>query len=176
MLLLGCKPAGRHTEQHDVFFGIAASLQELIPQIKNSWKDAGTIHIDAWREVRFVNGFEVSIIKTAEKKANKTELYFINLGGYLPGEFDERHYKILVAADSLELAKKQVKQNSFFKTHDFAHIDDKFSLDIDDIFSVNEILKNENQEYDIHLTATGDKEEDAIHLGYFQLHKLKEEW
>ncbi|MGN6440105.1 MAG: DUF1543 domain-containing protein [Agriterribacter sp.] len=33
MLLLGCKPAGRHTEQHDVFFGIGASLKDLIPDI-----------------------------------------------------------------------------------------------------------------------------------------------
>jgi len=34
MLLLGCKPPGRHTEQHDVFFGIARSLRDLVPEIQ----------------------------------------------------------------------------------------------------------------------------------------------
>jgi hypothetical protein len=31
MLLLGSKAPGRHVEQHDFFFGIAASLRELVP-------------------------------------------------------------------------------------------------------------------------------------------------
>jgi hypothetical protein len=29
MLLLGCKPAGRNTEQHDLFFGMRASLSDV---------------------------------------------------------------------------------------------------------------------------------------------------
>ena len=46
MLLLGCKPPGRHVEQHDVFFGIAGSLDELIPEIKAFWPETDKIHID----------------------------------------------------------------------------------------------------------------------------------
>ena len=37
MLLLGCKPPGRHTEQHDIFFGIAAELRDLVPEIQQFW-------------------------------------------------------------------------------------------------------------------------------------------
>lgn len=33
MLLLGCKPKGRHTEQHDIFIGIADDLASLVPDI-----------------------------------------------------------------------------------------------------------------------------------------------
>jgi hypothetical protein len=40
MLLLGCKPLGRNTEQHDIFFGIADSLPELKPEILNFWPEA----------------------------------------------------------------------------------------------------------------------------------------
>jgi len=55
MLLLGCKPPGRNTEQHDIFFGIGSGLKELIPAIIDSWPEAKKkIHIDAWREVQFV--------------------------------------------------------------------------------------------------------------------------
>ncbi|MFV8358664.1 DUF1543 domain-containing protein, partial [Flavobacterium sp. XS1P32] len=46
MLMLGCTPAGRLTEQHDIFFGIGKSLKDLIPQIKNFWPEAkGKLHI-----------------------------------------------------------------------------------------------------------------------------------
>lgn len=177
MLLLGCKPKGRFIEQHDIFFGISASLSGLIPQIKKSWPEAnGILHIDAWREVTKVDGFEVSIKKPSLNNKNTPELFFINLGGYLPGEFDERHYKILVPAYTIEEAKKSVKQQPFFKTHDLAHIDDKFPLDIDDIFPVNELLVGANAEYEINLKPATGLAEDTMHLGYFQLHKLNEEW
>ena len=47
MVLLGCKPEGRHTEQHDVFFGIAPALKDLIPAFKSFWPEAkGKIHVD----------------------------------------------------------------------------------------------------------------------------------
>jgi hypothetical protein len=32
MVLLGGKPKGTQTEQHDMFFGIAKTLKDLIPQ------------------------------------------------------------------------------------------------------------------------------------------------
>ena len=63
MLLLGCRPNGRLTEQHDVYFGIAKNLKALIPHIKNFWPEAkGNIHIDAWREVTRVNDHSITII------------------------------------------------------------------------------------------------------------------
>jgi len=64
MLLLGCKPPGRHTEQHDVFFGIAANLRDLVPEIQAFWPEPHNIHIDAWREVNNVDGYDVKIVPT----------------------------------------------------------------------------------------------------------------
>ena len=58
MVLIGCKPEGRHTEQHDIFFGVATSMKELLPQIIAFWPEAkGDLHIDGWREVNQVDGF-----------------------------------------------------------------------------------------------------------------------
>ena len=37
MVMLGCTPKGRFTEQHDIFFGIGNSLKELIPNMKAFW-------------------------------------------------------------------------------------------------------------------------------------------
>lgn len=49
MVMLGCTPKGRFTEQHDIFFGIGSNLKELVPDMKDFWPEAkGRIHIDAW--------------------------------------------------------------------------------------------------------------------------------
>ena len=56
MIMLGCTPKGRLTEQHDIFFGIGNSLTELIPYIKEFWPEAkGKIHIDAWQKITFID-------------------------------------------------------------------------------------------------------------------------
>ena len=63
MLLLGSRAPGRHVEQHDFFFGIAIQLKDLIPEIKKFWPEAGNnIHVDAWREVNAVDGYQVRVV------------------------------------------------------------------------------------------------------------------
>jgi len=75
MILLGCTPKGRLTEQHDVFFGIGNSLKELIPQMKEFWPEAnGQIHIDAWREVTNVENYNVEIVTKNSDSKNKSQL------------------------------------------------------------------------------------------------------
>ena len=102
MILVGCQPKGRYTEQHDVFFGIGESLKELVPHINVFWPEMQEkFHIDAWREVTQVNGYAITVEKAGSDVKNENHLFFINLGGYKPGEFEEFHYKFLtVAPDS----------------------------------------------------------------------------
>ncbi|WP_325645076.1 DUF1543 domain-containing protein, partial [Chitinophaga sp.] len=40
MVVLGCTLEGRHTEQHDVFFGIGNQLSDLVPDMKAFWPEA----------------------------------------------------------------------------------------------------------------------------------------
>lgn len=86
-VILGATPKGRNIEQHDVFFGIAENFDDLIPEMKNFWKDA-KIHVDCYQEVRFADGFEVKIIEKNSEKLSD-QLFFINLGGYKLGHFEE---------------------------------------------------------------------------------------
>lgn len=62
LLILGCRPKGRNTEQHDTFFGIGSSLADLLLQIKQFWPGGGQIHIDSWREVTAVDGFLIQVV------------------------------------------------------------------------------------------------------------------
>ena len=80
MLLLGCRPTGRNTEQHDVFFGIAKELRDLVPDIKKFWKGSGNIHIDGWRIVQNVDGYQIYVSEQSDD-IKEMHLFFLNIGG-----------------------------------------------------------------------------------------------
>jgi hypothetical protein len=180
MLLLGCKPAGRHTEQHDIFFGIGKNLESLLPAIDAFWPEAkGDFHIDGWRMVTRVGTYNITIQEKPAATTNGTGLFFLNLGGYKPGEFEEYHYKMLVAATDKGKAVQEAKQTAFYKHTGFAgatsHIDDKYGVDVDDIFEIADILPEAvKQQYHILLNeATGNYPEDIVHLGYLTPNKIR---
>lgn len=179
MVLLGCKPEGRHTEQHDIYFGIAREMKELIPEFNLFWPEAkGKMHVDGWREVTEVSGQAVKIIDRLEKKIESDhQLYFINLGGYKKDEFEEFHYKMVVASKDKTAAINISKKTAFFKHTYFdgakSHIDDKYGVDVDDIYDIEELLsKSAKEKYTVQLTPSPSKVEDILHLGYFKLSLL----
>ncbi|MEY5046462.1 MAG: hypothetical protein RL713_1687 [Bacteroidota bacterium] len=179
MVLIGCKPKGRHTEQHDIFFGIAPSMKELLPQIIAFWPEAeGDLHIDGWREVNQVDDFNIKVIDRKSPPAQSSfptpQLFFINLGGYKENEFDEFHYKMLVASQDKAEAVKRAKSTAFYKHTQFdgakSHIDDKYGVDVDDLYQIEEVLDEAlKNQYRIDLTPALDRVEDQLQLGYFKL-------
>ena len=181
MLMLGCTPAGRFTEQHDIFFGIGNSLKDLIPEIKNFWPEAkGKLHIDAWREVTVVNDFTIEIIsKNIQTTPSLAQLFFINLGGYKENEFEEYHYKMLVVANRLALATKKSKATAFYKHCGFkgaeSHLDEKYGIDVDDTYKVADMLPAEFKAiYALKITKSEALlKENELHIGYLKLDKLK---
>lgn len=182
MLLLGCTPEGRHIEQHDIFFGIGETLKELIPAIIEAWPDAkGNIHIDAWREVTIVDGNAVGVYLKqqlpADEQEKKNRLFFLNLGGYKQNEFEEFHYKMVVACENKSVAVQRAKATAFYKHTGFktapSHIDDKYGIDVDDIFEIEDIFPwDVKEKYSIVLSPAEDTTEDKVNLGYFILDKL----
>ncbi|RFM25804.1 DUF1543 domain-containing protein [Deminuibacter soli] len=177
MLLLGCKPPGRHTEQHDIYFGIGNDLKSLVPGIIAFWPQAAPkIHIDAWREVTVVGNYRISIATrvAAAVQQNQPRVFFINLGGYKPNEFDEFHYRMLVVAHTREAAVKQAKETAFFKHSQSAHVDDKYGIDVDDIYEIEDILPPAmNKAYSVIVTPlAAPAPEDKMSMGYFKLNEL----
>ncbi len=175
MILLGCKPLGRHTEQHDIFFGIAENLKELIPAMRAFWPEAkGKIHIDAYRIVKQVEGFDVRVIAKQQANVEKPhQLFFLNLGGYQTDVFEELHYKMLLVDSEKEEAVKRAKKSPFFKQHITPHIDDKYGVDVDDIFNIEEVLPTAMKEkYQLSFTPTKNVTEDELMLGYIPITKL----
>lgn len=177
-IILGATPKGRNIEQHDVFFGIAESLKDLVPDMKDFWKEAeGKIHIDCYQEVKFADGYEVEIVEKGQK-TTEDQLYFINLGGYKKGFFEEFHEHHLMVGKSMGEIVKKAKDTEFYHTMGFdgavSHIDDKHGVDIDDIFNVSDILPEKMKEkYSIVLKKSNvENQENLMGLGYLKIDKI----
>ena len=74
---------------------------------------------------------------------------------------------------------RKAKKTEFYKTMGFknaeSHIDDKYGVDIDDIFKVNDILpQTMKDEFSIVLEKTeAEKPENYTFIGYLALSKIK---
>ena len=189
MVQLGGRPKGRLIEQHDIFFGVANQVRELVddinhhwPEVKNKW------HIDSYRAITKVGNHTVKLIESNNQTANDNglKLFFINLGGYQRGSFEEFHHKLLIVAATQAEAIKQAKQSTFYKEFTFkdkdspfnaaSHIDDKFQVDIDDIYDVNDLVSNiqiliEPRIHNSHELANAD--EDKEYVGYLSIKNLR---
>lgn len=184
MVLLGSKVAGRTVEQHDFFFGIGTSLKALVPEMHAFWPEAGSsLHIDGWREVTYVDGYQVDVSLTSESNTAPDDgkrLFFINLGGYQAGKLEEQHYTLLTVQEHRKGAVKTSTLTEFFKKQSIAavrstsaHIDEKYGIDVDEVYQIDDVLsRGAKSQYRIILTTAVTGTEDKIHLGYFKLDKV----
>jgi len=187
MVQLGGRPKGRLIEQHDIFFGAASQVSNLIadinehwPEVKNKW------HIDSYRAITKVGSYAIKLIEPSQqlKAASDLKLFFINLGGYQQDSFEEFHYKLLIVAPNQADAIKQAKKSDFYKQFTFkdetspfnavSHIDDKFAVDIDDIYNVNDLLSNVQLLIELVVDSDGVHiKEDKEYVGYLSIKNLR---
>lgn len=192
MIKIGGRPKGRLIEQHEMFFGVGERVSDFIeainmhwPEVKNKW------HLDAYRSVTLVDNHwvqwqPVSEIANTHEDTAALKLFFINLGGYLPGEFEEYHHKLLIVAHSQADAIKQAKRSTFYQQYSFndkhtpfnatSHIDDKQQVDIDEIYNVNDLLTAGRLSITpVAASNIADEsiQEDKVSIGYLSLKKLR---
>src|SRR5690606_36434796 len=109
MMLLVCNALRRHRGQDDIIIRIGRELKDFVQQILEFWPEADAkVHIDAFRPITSVEGYRIEVIGRDEATDNEgNKLYFVNLGGYRPKEFEEYHFKRIVVGNSLADAIKQ---------------------------------------------------------------------
>lgn len=182
MIMLGATPPGRHIEQHDIFFGIGNSLKDLAADMKTFWPEPERIHIDAWREVTVVEEYKIVVVpkdQPVHASAIDKKLFFINLGGYQENKFEEQHYVLLTVKSNRAEAFREAKDTFFYKNNSFgktgtSHIDDKFGVDVDDLYEIDDVLAPALKEkYRIELLPSTGQPEDALNLGYVKMSSLE---
>lgn len=180
-LVLGATVPGKFTEQHDVIFAAAERLIDLIPRISSHW-NATEVHLDAWREVTSVDGYEILLTDKGKSVKNGQNLYFINLGGYKQGTFSEHHMQQLIVAPDISDASLKAKTHAFCPEHTIAtksrcHVDNKFGIDLAGEVDLGEMLSDSDLErFSVSIIPNPDKSEDVLHVGYFPVEELDENW
>ena len=74
-------------------------------------------------------------------------------------------------------ASKKSRQTAFYKHYGFkgaeSHIDDKYGIDIDDIYNVHDILAEDvKQQYGLRIISSPGQQEDKFQIGYVRFEKL----
>ena len=158
-----------------------ASECELVPLLKKFWPEAGnTLHADGWRIIRQVDGYAIRVIEKQTATVSAPEkLFFINLGGYQPNKLEEQHYQVLTVQQEKAAAVRQSMQSLFYKTNTIkgtsanSHVDDKYGIDVDDIYEIEDLLVPEQKDkYQLQVMKTDELTEDFIQLGYYRMEKL----
>jgi hypothetical protein len=134
-VLLGgnCRPRS-NTELHDVVFVAGETLEDTHDDLLEAW--FGTpegLHVDAWVSLDHVDGHRVTLQR--EPAAGEARLYFVNLGGYLPRELQERHANTFVVATSPAEAKRRAR-TALLQDHVSVHTDDLH--DVDDCLEIGQ--------------------------------------
>lgn len=136
-------------ELHDIRFVIANSIEETYDTIrKNWWGTPESLHLDAWGELTYADGFEITIQPKSTTAPSHDKLYFLNLGGYDNKQFTELHHNTFVVAPDKKSAK--IKAKAQIQHWEVPHTDS--NLEVENVFSVGECL--ENSEFELMLTKT----------------------
>ena len=157
---LGGRAKGCNVELHDVVFVAGKSLENVHDQLLDRWFGSPDgLHIDAWVELDRIRGFRVTLKKTAPKSCQR--LYFINIGGYVAGEFGERHaYGFYPGAGKAEvkaLAKRELLAG-------------KISVHRDDLFDIDDVVEiDAGNGWHVHLEPDGNACAPEVTNGYFPI-------
>lgn len=126
-VLLGGKAKGTIIEQHDIAFAIAPSFEETWPTLIESWFGLKQgVHADGYVLLDQVDGFRIELSEVRPDTPER--LFFINLGGYIKGQFIEHHINTFVVAKDAAQAKSIAKSGHYPEV-DLLHTDSLIEVD-----------------------------------------------
>lgn len=127
-VVLGGRAKGCNTELHDVVFAAGETIEHTHAQLPAKWFGVRKgLHVDAWHHLDIVDGYCVHL--SAEPSAGAERLWFINIGGYAPGQLAELHATTFVVATSRMSAKMKGRARLKHALPEAVHVDDVDDVD-----------------------------------------------
>ncbi|MDH7638176.1 DUF1543 domain-containing protein [Sphingomonas oryzagri] len=125
-IYIGGEVARANIEVHDMRFVVASSIDQTHNELRRQWWGRpGSLHIDCWAEIDHADGYDVSL--RSEPYEGAERLYYVNLGGYDPADFSEKHRNMFVVAKGVAQAKCRALRT--VKDWDAAHRDDLYEAE-----------------------------------------------
>lgn len=159
---LGGRVAKANTELHDVVFVVGARIEDTYHALMDLWfGDPRRVHLDSWLELRIVDGQRIRLRR--EPAQSPLKLFFVNLGGYLPGQFSELHASSFVVCEHASAAKQRAKRDWQVGAQEL-HTDDLF--EVDDCIALDGV-----DGWHVHFEPTTDRQVFAPNNGYHVIPK-----
>jgi hypothetical protein len=144
---VGGELAGANIELHDMRFVVAESIADTHDELRRQWWGIPkSLHIDCWAEIAGADGYDVTL--RPEPFTGAERLYYVNLGGYDPAEFSEKHKNVFVVAKTVAEAKARAIKAA--KGWTAPHRDEMY--DAEQAFSLND--SGRAQRLYLHLTPS----------------------
>jgi hypothetical protein len=133
---LGGRAPKCNTELHDVVFTVGETIESTYERLMDKWfGNPLRLHLDSWVELSIVDGFRIAL-EASPPAGQDRKLYFVNLGGYQPGQFTELHANAFAVARSEQEVKTRAKAELLVGMQ-AVHTDDLY--DVDDCLEVTEV-------------------------------------
>lgn len=165
-IYIGGEFPGANIEIHDVRFVVANSIEETHDELRRQWWGVPrSLHIDCWAEITHADGYDIAL--RPEPFEGPERLFFVNLGGYEPGEFAERHRNVFVVAENEAKAKTRALKG--VKHWIEPHRDDLYEADA--AFCLEESIGE--QRLHVHLQPAATLSEPAFTCQYIPIRKAR---
>ena len=140
LVLLGGRAEKANIEQHDVRWVVGAKIEDTYDILRKDWFGSPKgLHIDSYKKIEYIDGHKINLInfeddkidkkKLIKKNKTKKNLWFVNIGGYIPTSMQEKHEFGLVIASNKSDAKNIAKSKWLIGCKK-KHKDDIASLDM----------------------------------------------
>ncbi|MEZ0225652.1 MAG: DUF1543 domain-containing protein [Alphaproteobacteria bacterium] len=101
---IGGRTATSLIELHDVRIVAGNAIEDCYDHIRDTWWGTPeSLHLDCWGELTSADGHNITLRE--EPSAGADKLWFVNLGGYNPDDFNEPSKNIFVVAPTESKAK-----------------------------------------------------------------------
>ena len=157
---LGGRASGCNVELHDVVFAVGTHVENCHRQLLDAWFGLpGGLHVDAWCRLDGVDGYRVVLDRQPTRAGPR--LYFVNIGGYAPGEFGERHAFGFYAGAGKAKVKARAKREL---------LTGKQSVHRDDLYEIDDIIEiAAGDGWHVHLEPDSKAGAPKVTNGYFPI-------
>jgi len=146
MFYIGGDCGNSNIELHDIRFSTGEKAEDCYDDLRRQWWGRPeSLHLDCWGKVEQADGFNVTLSKEPAPDS-PLKLFFLNMGGYNPNQFEELHKNILLVEETPH--KAIVKAMKMIREWQLPHRD--AILEVEKIICVNDLF--EQSGHYIHLT------------------------
>lgn len=145
MFYIGGDCGNSNIELHDIRFSTGEKAEDCYDDLRKQWWGTPkSLHLDCWGKIEQADGYDLTLSK--EPQDNPFKLFFLNMGGYQSGQFEELHKNILMVDETSH--KAVVRALKDMRDWQSPHRD--AILEVEKIICINDLF--EQSGYYIHLT------------------------